>query len=45
MSIEPFIKCSDIMISLKFYSEILDFKIVIPPDPDRNKISFGQEVF
>ena len=34
MAIEPFIKCSDISTSLEFYSGILDFVIVQPPDPD-----------
>jgi len=34
MSIEPFIKCSDIKTSLHFYSQILDFKVIQAPDPD-----------
>jgi len=34
MSIEPFTKCSDIKVSLKFYVNYLDFKVVQPPDPD-----------
>lgn len=34
MTIEPFIKCSDISASLKFYTEILDFKVTQAPDPD-----------
>jgi len=34
MAIEPFIKCSDISVSLKFYSGVLDFVVVQPPDPD-----------
>ncbi len=34
MAIEPFIKCSDILISLEFYTNVLDFVIVRPPDPD-----------
>ena len=34
MSIEPFIKCSQIKASLAFYTEILDFKVVQAPDPD-----------
>ena len=34
MSIEPFIKCSDIKVSLDFYTKLLDFKVVQAPDPD-----------
>lgn len=34
MSIEPFIKCSDMTRSLAFYSELLDFDVSVPPDPD-----------
>lgn len=34
MTIEPFIKCSDIQVSLDFYTRILDFTIVKQPDPD-----------
>ena len=34
MSIEPFIKCSDIKASLNFYTNLLDFKVVQAPDPD-----------
>jgi len=34
MSIEPFIRCSDIKTSLHFYSQILDFKVIQAPDPD-----------
>lgn len=34
MSIQPFIKCSNISESLAFYSTILDFDVVLPPDPD-----------
>lgn len=34
MSIEPFIKCSDIKTSLKFYSGTLDFKVIQAPDPN-----------
>ncbi len=34
MSIAPFLKCSDISVSLNFYTNILDFKIVEAPDPD-----------
>ena len=34
MPIEPFIKCSDIKVSLDFYSNILDFKVAQAPTPD-----------
>nr|CAA6813670.1 MAG: Unknown protein [uncultured Thiotrichaceae bacterium] len=34
MSIEPFIKCSQIKASLVFYTEILDFQVIRAPDPD-----------
>jgi catechol 2,3-dioxygenase-like lactoylglutathione lyase family enzyme len=34
MSIEPFIKCSKIKLSLVFYSEILDFNVISAPDVD-----------
>jgi len=34
MAIEPFIKCSEILKSLKFYTNILDFVIVRPPETD-----------
>ena len=34
MPIEPFIKCSDITASLRFYTAVLDFSIRQPPDPD-----------
>jgi catechol 2,3-dioxygenase-like lactoylglutathione lyase family enzyme len=34
MSIEPFIKCSDIKASFAFYTEVLDFKVVRAPDAD-----------
>ncbi len=34
MTIEPFIKCSDISASLKFYTETLDFTVLQEPDPD-----------
>lgn len=37
MTIEACIKCSDIQLSLSFYTEILDFSIVTPPDPDKNQ--------
>lgn len=34
MSIQPFIRCSDITVSLSFYTDVLDFKILQAPDPD-----------
>ena len=34
MSIEPFIKCSDIKTSLDFYTTIIDFKVIQEPDPN-----------
>ena len=34
MTIEPFIRCSDITKSLKFYTGILDFSVALWPDPD-----------
>ena len=34
MSVEPFIKCSDMTRSLEFYSKLLDFEVRVPPDPD-----------
>ena len=34
MSIQPFIKCSQIKESLAFYTETLDFKVRQAPDPD-----------
>lgn len=34
MSIEPFIKCSNLIASLAFYTEVLDFTVIVPPDPD-----------
>ena len=34
MSIEPFIKSSNIKTSLEFYSDVLDFKVVQAPDPN-----------
>ncbi len=34
MSIEPFIKCSDINVSLNFYVNLLDFQLVQAPDSD-----------
>lgn len=38
MSIEPFIKCSDLNRSLHFYSKLLDFKVL--QEPDSNPASF-----
>jgi catechol 2,3-dioxygenase-like lactoylglutathione lyase family enzyme len=40
MSIAPFLKCSDIKISLKFYTNLLDFMVVQAPDPDPDPESF-----
>lgn len=34
MSLEPFIKCSDIQVSLEFYTKVLDFDVVQAPDPE-----------
>ncbi|MEM7195153.1 MAG: VOC family protein [Pseudomonadota bacterium] len=34
MSIEPTIKCSDISASIEFYTQILDFGVLVAPDPD-----------
>lgn len=34
MAIEPFINCSDISKSIEFYTKILDFVIVRPPNTD-----------
>lgn len=34
MSIQPFIKCSQIKTLLAFYTETLGFKVVQAPDPD-----------
>ena len=36
MAIEPFINCSDIAISVKFYTEILDFSVHVEPHPEKN---------
>lgn len=36
MGVEPCIKCSDVRTSLKFYTEVLDFKVVLEPDADPN---------
>lgn len=32
--IEPFIKCSNLPESLAFYTGVLDFSVVVAPDPD-----------
>lgn len=34
MSINPFIRCSDIKTSLHFYTNLLDFQVIQAPDPD-----------
>lgn len=34
MGIAPFLRCSDIKISLDFYTSLLDFSVVQAPDPD-----------
>ncbi len=34
MTIQPFIKCSVIQQSVVFYTSVLDFKLVQPPDAD-----------
>ena len=34
MSIQPFIRCSDIQASLDFYTNTLDFEVLQAPDPD-----------
>lgn len=34
MAIAPFIRCSDINVSLHFYTRLLDFNVVQAPDPD-----------
>lgn len=34
MSIEPFVRCSDINVSLTFYCDVLDFKLLQAPDPE-----------
>ena len=34
MGVEPCIKCSGVRTSLKFYTEVLDFKVVQEPDAD-----------
>lgn len=32
--IEPFLDCRDVAVSLEFYTKILDFDLVVAPDPD-----------
>jgi catechol 2,3-dioxygenase-like lactoylglutathione lyase family enzyme len=32
MAIEPFMKCRDVLMSLSFYTSVLDFVVVRPPD-------------
>ena len=34
MGIELFIRCSSVAASIDFYTSILDFSVVVPPDPD-----------
>ena len=34
MSIEPTIKCSNIQLSLEFYTKVLDFEVCVAPDPE-----------
>jgi len=34
MTVEACIKCGDIKTSLSFYTEILDFLVHVPPDPE-----------
>ena len=34
MSVQPFIRCSKLSVSLPFYSEVLDFNVLQAPDPD-----------
>lgn len=36
MSIEPFIRCSDITEAHAFYTQVLDFESLQPPHPDPN---------
>lgn len=38
MSIEPFIKCSDMKASLHFYANILDFEVVQSPDSNPESV-------
>lgn len=34
MAIEPFLDCRDISASIEFYTKVLDFELVVVPDPD-----------
>ena len=34
MSIEPFLDCRDISVSIEFYTKVLDFELTVAPDPD-----------
>ncbi len=34
MPIEPFIKCSNLKTSLAFYTAVLDFTVIVAPDPN-----------
>ena len=34
MSIEPFLDCRDVSASVEFYTQVLDFELVVAPDPD-----------
>ena len=34
MPIEPFLDCRNIGVSVTFYTEVLDFDLVVAPDPD-----------
>lgn len=35
MSIEPVVRCADIEASIRFYTEVLDFTVAVPNDPDK----------
>ena len=34
MAIEPCLNCRDIRASIEFYTQVLDFELVVVPDPD-----------
>lgn len=34
MSIEPFLDCRDVAVSVDFYTRVLDFNLVVAPDSD-----------
>lgn len=34
MTIEPWMNCRDILSSIEFYTQVLDFELVVPPHPD-----------